>query len=140
MILMWAISTVDIARRATRRGKVVEGLFSDSNLNNMHTYVVNRHALMFYGLESKDVLGKTPLIRNDNPSQEGTFQATVDQLAQITLLVDPSASFKGSGASLVPNNKKSVQVNPAAQAPTGSIPNLLPEAYGNSILSTRSIR
>ena len=58
---------------------------------------------MFYELELRDLLGQTPWKRGEQESNHvGTFQATIDQLAQITLLTDKDAYLAGpsDGANL----------------------------------------
>jgi hypothetical protein len=81
---------------------------------------------MFYELELLDPLGNTPWKRSDEISPPGTVQATIDQWAQITLLIDPDAKLKGAEAAPVRANMRTVSEK--AIGP-GWMPRLLPDGY-----------
>jgi hypothetical protein len=48
---------------------------------------------MFYELNTFDPLGTTPWKRSSSGPLNGTFDGSIDALAQITLFVDPSATL-----------------------------------------------
>lgn len=48
---------------------------------------------MFYELDTWDPLGRNPWKRSQDNPLEGTFEGSVNQFAQITLLMDPKAKF-----------------------------------------------
>lgn len=54
---------------------------------------IYRTGLMFYELNTWDLLGGSPWKRSDNQPFEGTFEGTVNKFAQITRLIDPDAKF-----------------------------------------------
>lgn len=48
---------------------------------------------MFYELDTWDLLGRNPWKRSQDNPLEGTFEGSVNQFAQITLLMDPDAKL-----------------------------------------------
>lgn len=48
---------------------------------------------MFYEMNSFDPLGTTPWKRSPSGPLNGTFDGSIDALAEITLFVDPSATL-----------------------------------------------
>ncbi|KAH8755940.1 hypothetical protein BGZ57DRAFT_745345, partial [Hyaloscypha finlandica] len=72
----------------TRRGR-----FCESGVDEA-TYESNsRPGLMFYELNSWDMLGNSPWKRSTGEELEGTFMGDMNILAQIQLIVDPDAKF-----------------------------------------------
>jgi predicted transcriptional regulator len=88
---------------------------------------------MFYELNTWDLLGRNPWKRSPDDHPEESFEGSVNQYAQITLLVDPNASFidqamisnkTTASTALVAESKLAVTV---ASDTVISIPNLLPD-------------
>ena len=76
----------------TRRGR-----FCESGVDEA-TYESNsRPGLMFYELNSWDMLGNSPWKRSTGEELEGTFMGDMNILAQIQLIVDPDAKFTTEG-------------------------------------------
>jgi hypothetical protein len=48
---------------------------------------------MFYELNTWDIFGSNPWKRSENSHAEDTFEGSVNQLAQIALLIDPDAEL-----------------------------------------------
>jgi hypothetical protein len=80
---------------------------------------------MFYELDHWDFLGTGPHKRDTGAVMDGTFEATLDKFAQITLLSDPNAYFSrpppGTSVIAPPVDKLSVLGIPIL------IPNMLPD-------------
>jgi hypothetical protein len=86
---------------------------------------------MFYELNSWDPFGSAPWKRSNDDPLNGTFNGEQQVFAQITLLLDPNATFSQQEA----NNaelKLAVQSNKTRPAqdlevPEVQVPNLLPD-------------
>jgi hypothetical protein len=81
---------------------------------------------LFYELRWYEPGGNTIFKRNEEPSPPSTFQGDLDTWAQITLLVDPDASFKSYQSAPVQANVKVVESMAAIE---GFVPRLLPDGY-----------
>lgn len=86
---------------------------------------------MFYELNTMDPFGTNPWKRSDNQPFEGTFEGTVNQLAEITRLMDPDAKFSeqtfisDAGTASIASSK--VKLVNSAGVLGLTIPNLLPD-------------
>ncbi|EAL88870.1 uncharacterized protein AFUA_6G10190 [Aspergillus fumigatus Af293] len=69
------------------------GRFCDNGVDESTDKSNTRTGLMFYELNTWDLLGGSPWKRSDNQPFEGTFEGTVNKFAQITRLIDPDAKF-----------------------------------------------
>jgi hypothetical protein len=86
---------------------------------------------MFYELNTWDPLGLNPWKRSQQNPLQGTFEGSVNEFAQITLLMDPNAQF--SDQALMSNTptasiaaSKMALLNNAVV--TGvEVPNILPD-------------
>jgi hypothetical protein len=102
------------------------------NLTTNEAYTnMYRTGLMFYELNTWDLKGNSPWKRSVDQPLEGTFQGTVNQLAQITLLMDADAKLLDQAlisdagtASIAASNVKLVN---SAGLFELAIPNLLPD-------------
>ncbi|KAH1912574.1 hypothetical protein KXW47_007499 [Aspergillus fumigatus] len=69
------------------------GRFCDNGVDESTDKSNTRTGLMFYELNTWDLLGGSPWKRSDNQPFEGTFEGIVNKFAQITRLIDPDAKF-----------------------------------------------
>lgn len=86
---------------------------------------------MFYELNSRDPLGSSPWKRSTEGPLNGTFEGSLDQFAQITLLMDPNADFTNedkieSATQSVPAEAQT-KSSSSTQALDVEVPNLLPD-------------
>ncbi|THC88424.1 hypothetical protein EYZ11_012126 [Aspergillus tanneri] len=110
------------------------GRFCEDGVDESTVESNTRTGLMFYELNTWDPLGRNPWKRSvDNPL-EGTFEGSVNQLAQITLLMDPGAQLSDqaliSDASTASITVSDVVLLSSAAVPDIEIPNILPDGYG----------
>ncbi|KAJ4415694.1 hypothetical protein N0V82_007187 [Gnomoniopsis sp. IMI 355080] len=90
--------------------------------------------LMFYELNSRDPLGSSPWKRSTEGPLDGTFEGSLDQFAQITLLMDPNAAFTNEDK--IDSAEKAVKIQSQMQSNLTvpeldiEVPNLLPDGYG----------
>lgn len=82
---------------------------------------------MFYELDMKDPLGNTPWKRSDNPVIPGTFEAELEVFAQLTVFLDPDATMRTSGVSLVSTKMRTVSGEAQSAIAAGLIPHMLPD-------------
>lgn len=84
---------------------------------------------MFYELNTWDPLGNTPWKRSTDENLNGTFDADIDIMAQITTVMDPDAQFANSEANTIMTNDSTViaTVETVADFANIGIPNLLPD-------------
>lgn len=86
---------------------------------------------MFYELNSRDPLGSSPWKRSTEGPLNGTFEGSLDQFAQITLLIDPNADFtnedKIDPATKAAKIQSQMQSDLAVQELDIEVPNLLPD-------------
>ncbi|OAR01499.1 hypothetical protein LLEC1_05006 [Akanthomyces lecanii] len=105
------------------------GRFCEKGVDESTSASNTRKGLMFYELNSWDVLGFSPWKRSNDDPLEGTFDGDQEILAQITLLMDEGAKFTQEQA----NTRSFAAVKNAALASSNfnvQVPNLLPDGYG----------
>ena len=97
------------------------------------TDLYGRTGLMFYELNTWDLLGRNPWKRSPDDHPEESFEGSVNQYAQITLLVDPNAictdqamisDENAASTALFAESKLATTV---ASDSIVSIPNILPD-------------
>ncbi|KAH1497181.1 hypothetical protein KXV94_004348 [Aspergillus fumigatus] len=110
------------------------GRFCDNGVDESTDKSNTRTGLMFYELNTWDLLGGSPWKRSDNQPFEGTFEGTVNKFAQITRLIDPDAKFTEqafiSDAGTASVASFNVDLVDGASALGLKIPNLVPDGYG----------
>ncbi|KAF4166807.1 hypothetical protein CNMCM6936_005969 [Aspergillus lentulus] len=110
------------------------GRFCENGVDESTIESNTRTGLMFYELNTMDPFGTNPWKRSDNQPFEGTFEGTVNQLAEITRLMDPDAKFSeqtfisDAGTASIASSK--VKLVNSAGVLGLTIPNLLPDGYG----------
>jgi hypothetical protein len=93
---------------------------------------------MFYELNTVDFLGSNPWKRSEETHEEGTFEGSVNELAQVTLWLDPSAKLSDqamisdkTSASISSLEVSNLEVSKMLLSTTDSdkraIPNILPD-------------
>ncbi|KAH1392951.1 hypothetical protein KXX49_001196 [Aspergillus fumigatus] len=107
------------------------GRFCDNGVDESTDKSNTRTGLMFYELNTWDLLGGSPWKRSDNQPFEGTFEGTVNKFAQITRLIDPDAKFTEqafiSDAGTASVASFNVDLVDGASALGLKIPNLVPD-------------
>ncbi|KAH1666586.1 hypothetical protein KXX65_000361 [Aspergillus fumigatus] len=110
------------------------GRFCDNGVDESTDKSNTRTGLMFYELNTWDLLGGSPWKRSDNQPFEGTFEGSVNKFAQITRLIDPDAKFTEqafiSDAGTASVASFNVDLVDGASALGLKIPNLVPDGYG----------
>ncbi|KAI2733367.1 CAZyme family GH135 [Penicillium roqueforti] len=112
------------------------GRFCEDGVDESTVESTTRTGLMFYELNTFDLGGSNPWKRSVDEVEDGTFEGSVNELAQITLWLDPNAKL--SDQSMISDETvasiKSLAVSKVAPSATDSekreIPNLLPDGYG----------
>lgn len=72
---------------------------------------------MFYELSTFDILGKTPWKRSQEGSINGTFEATVNALAQIAFLAEPDATLAEAQRM---QNSSGTEISPILKEPSAT--------------------
>ncbi|KAK9559986.1 hypothetical protein V6Z77_005620 [Aspergillus fumigatus] len=107
------------------------GRFCDNGVDESTDKSNTRTGLMFYELNTWDLLGGSPWKRSDNQPFEGTFEGSVNKFAQITRLIDPDAKFTEqafiSDAGTASVASFNVDLVDGASALGLKIPNLVPD-------------
>jgi len=86
-----------------------------------HTNLV-RYGLMFYELDMSDPDGRTPWKRDSEPPPlDSSFSSTIEQLMQITNLVDPNADLRGTPGNANNNLKRDIQSSAGVEAELGKV-------------------
>ncbi|PLB48819.1 fibronectin type III domain protein [Aspergillus steynii IBT 23096] len=110
------------------------GRFCEKGVDESTTDSNTRTGLMFYELNTWDPLGSNPRKRSYDAPMNGTFEGSVNQLAQITLLVDPNAKFSdkdsNSNAGTAAASLEVSKVATSAKVADVEVPNVLPDGYG----------
>ncbi|KAF7164134.1 hypothetical protein CNMCM5623_008824 [Aspergillus felis] len=110
------------------------GRFCENGVDESTVESNTRTGLMFYELNTWDPRGSNPWKRSEDQALEGTFEGTVNQFAQITLLMDPNAKLSeqalisNTGTASIASSK--VELVNSAGSFDLAIPNLLPDGYG----------
>lgn len=86
----------------------------------------NRTGLMFYELSTWDLIGGNPWKRSVDYPLEGTFEGTVNQLAQITLLMDTDAELADQDM-ISDAATASIAAYDEVELSSAGIPNILPD-------------
>jgi hypothetical protein len=88
--------------------------------------MLHRLGLMFYELDFTDPLGTRPWKRGTHGVPSGTFEGTMDQFAQITLLLDPDAELEYEDLIDGPSAVSKVKATGLSMSSI-EVPNLLPD-------------
>ncbi|PYI01923.1 fibronectin type III domain protein [Aspergillus sclerotiicarbonarius CBS 121057] len=112
------------------------GRFCEEGVDESTKESNTRTGLMFYELNTWDPLGRNPYKRSQDNPLNGTFEGSVNQLAQITLLMDPDAKLtdqtfvSDSAADTTTEALAESKIFLSAQSSDIEVPNLLPDGYG----------
>ncbi|RMZ77642.1 hypothetical protein DV738_g4290, partial [Chaetothyriales sp. CBS 135597] len=105
------------------------GRYCEAGVDESSSDSNTRTGLMFYELRTSDPFGNTPWKRSPREELNTTFQGQLATLADITLALDPNATFADPAAN---SNMESENENstPAISKLSVGIPNPMPDGYG----------
>ncbi|OGM49583.1 hypothetical protein ABOM_001752 [Aspergillus bombycis] len=105
------------------------GRFCEDGVDESTSESNTRTGLMFYELSTWDLIGGNPWKRSVDYPLEGTFEGTVNQLAQITLLMDTDAELADQDM-IADAATASIAAYDEVELSSAGIPNILPDGYG----------
>ena len=113
-----------------QRKKVTRGTYHD--LDTSQVAVSSRLCsvrpdLMFYELDLADRMGSNLNKRTDDQSPEESFEGSINQFAEITLLLDPGAAMKGPGTGAAPIRVSMAELGDPISEAVGFIGKFLPD-------------
>ncbi|KAB8211919.1 fibronectin type III domain protein [Aspergillus parasiticus] len=104
------------------------GRFCEKGVDESTAESNTRTGLMFYELNTWDPRGNSPWKRSVDYPLEGTFEGTVNQLAQITLLMDSDAQFADQDM-ISDASAASIATYDEVELSSVEIPNILPDGW-----------
>ncbi|KAE8332768.1 fibronectin type III domain protein [Aspergillus sergii] len=104
------------------------GRFCEKGVDESTAESNTRTGLMFYELNTWDPRGNSPWKRSVDYPLEGTFEGTVNQLAQITLLMDSDAQFADQDM-ISDASAASIATYDEVELSSIEIPNILPDGW-----------
>lgn len=106
-----------------------------AHLPHLSTDISSVELVSFYELDTWDPLGSNPWKRSEDHPQDRTFEGSVNEFAQITLLMGPNAELAKQGfisdaaaADVAVADKLAV----SGELADLEVPNVLPDRYGAS--------